>query len=126
MEKAWTSRIILRFARSILVEASILAGLTALGCYLLRIRSLEGYGILLGWVGMAVLLFAALTGIGGFASRVQDVSAFTLSGAGNMNDHMRHVVESRSSNLGCFIQLLCVGIMLIALGNLLQVMSASF
>lgn len=114
------SKIVLRFVHRVLYTDLILAALIAILSYFLEIRTLEGYGTLLSWAGIAVMGFACLAAIGGFASRTTDIGAFSLSGAGNMSEQLKHVADARHSSLGCFTLLLSIGFGLIVIGNLFQ------
>jgi hypothetical protein len=108
------------FVRRVLIADLMLAVSVGIVSYFLEIRSLEGYGTLLTWAGAAVMLFACLVAIGGFASRTADFGAFSQSGAGNMFEHLGHISDARQSSLGCFILFMSVGLGLVAIGNLIQ------
>ena len=112
---------VLRFMRTVLLADLILAVLVELICLFLDLRSFTAYGTLLVWVGAAVIVLACITGIGGFAARVEDASAFSRSGAGDMFENLQRIGDARSSNLGCFAQLLSAGIGLIAFGDLVKI-----
>jgi uncharacterized membrane protein len=124
MKKQENALAVLRFVRSILLIDLSLAMLVALACFFLDLWTFKAYGTVLVWVGVAVIVFAALTGVGGFASRVEDITAFSLSGAGNMFENLRQITDARQSNLGCFLLLALAGIGLIAMGYLIQVLAA--
>ena len=113
-----------RFLRGVLVLDVILAVIVGGIAYFLDLHSLEAYGTLLGWAGMALLLLACVLGIGGLSSRMQDVGAYSLSGAGNMSENLKQIAEAGQSSIGCFSLLLVAGISLIAIGYMVQSLAA--
>jgi hypothetical protein len=115
---------VLRFMRTIILADLIVAALVGLVCYLFDFRTFLAYGTFLVWAGYALIIFAALTGIGGFVSRGEDATAFSLSGAGNMIENLQRITDARSSNLGCFLHLIAAAILLIAAGYLIQILPA--
>lgn len=126
MKQEGTARFVLRIVRNVLLADLILATLVGIACYVFDLRTYEAYGTLLVWVGWTLIILACLTGIGGFASRTHDVAAYSRSGAGNMTDNLRQITDARSSNLGCFLHLILIGVGLLALGNLLQILPFLF
>ena len=120
MEKKEFIAFLWRIARTILVIDLFFVLVVGIACLLLDLRTLEAYGTLLVWVGVAVLVLTALMGIGGVASRSQDIQAYSLSGAGDMSENLKRIAEAGRSSLGCFNQFIVVGISLIALGYLIQ------
>jgi len=120
MNKQGSAEIILRFLRTVLLTDVILAVIVGVITLLLDLHTLEAYGTLLVWAGVAVLILAGLLGIGGLSSRMKDVGAYSLSGAGNMSENLQRVAESGRSSLGCFSLLLVAGIVLVAIGTILQ------
>jgi len=121
LNKEGIPAIVLRFARTVLLTDFVLAGIIGLACYVLDFHTLEGFGTLLVWAGVALVLFACFTAIGGFAARAEDAIAFSRSGAGNTIDNLPQITDARSSNLGCFLHLVFVAIVLIGVGFLLQI-----
>jgi uncharacterized membrane protein len=93
---------------------------------LLDLHTFEAYGTLLVWAGVAVIVLACLLGMGGVSSRIQDVGAFSLSGAGNMSENLQRIAEAGQSSLGCFSLLLFAGIALVTIGDLLQIIPTLF
>lgn len=120
------AKAILRFFRSVMLMDVIFAVIVGIISLLLDLYTLEAYGTLLVWAGVAVILLACLIGMGGFSSRVQDVGAFSLSGAGNMSENLQRIAEAGQSSLGCFSLLVVAGIGLVAIGYLLQIIPALF
>ena len=114
-----------RFLRPVLVIDAVIAVVVGILCVFLDLYTLEAYGTLLVWAGLAVFLIACVIGIGGVASRLEDVHAFHLSRAGNMSENLRRVAESGQSSVGCFALLLLAGISLIAIGYFLQFIAAT-
>ena len=123
MDKQGYVVVMLRFVRTVLLIDVVLAVVLALIIFLLGWRTLEAYGFLLNRTGVILLLFGCLIGIGGFSARTSDVSAYSLSGAGNMSENLMHIAESRQSSLGCFFLLLVAGLGLMAMGDLLPVIT---
>ena len=112
--------------RNVLLADLVLAAVVGMACFILDLRTLEACGTLLIWVGTALIVFACLTGIGGFASRAQDAIAFSRSGAGNMFENLQTISDARSSNLGCFLHLVFAAIGLIAAGYIVQIIPFLF
>ncbi len=110
-------------ARKILITDLILAALLGLVCFVLMIRTLGAYSIVLSWAGGAILIFACFTAVGGFSARVQDAAAYTMTGAGDMYDNLRQIAKSRSSNLGYLLQMLLMGFGLIGISYIIQYIS---
>ena len=102
---------------------SVLIGLV---CIFLKLYTFEAYGMLLDWAGMAVLVLTCVMGIGGFASRTQDIAAFSATKAGDPFENLLHVAEARQSSFGCVLQLIGIGISLIGVGYLVQSISNFF
>src|SRR5215208_6480021 len=119
MQEQSTVQVVQNFIRRVLLTDLVLAILIGFISYFLEIRNLEGYGTLLIWAGAAVMGFACLSAIGGFASRTQDFEAFSMSRAGNMFEHLGHISDARQSSLGCFALLLSIGLGLVSIGYLL-------
>jgi hypothetical protein len=126
MQQEGIPTIILRFLRTVLLIDLVLAAIVALVCFFLAIRTMLGYGTILVWVGFVVMIFAGITGVGGFASRGEDAVAYSLSGAGNMTDNLRRITDARSSNLGCMVHMIAAALLLIGLGYLIQVIAVLF
>ena len=126
MNKQGSAEIILRFLRTVLVIDVILAVIVGVITLLLDLHTVEAYGTLLVWAGVALMILSAVLGIGGLSSRMEDVGAYSLSGAGNMSENLRRIAESGQSSLGCFSLLLVAGIVLAATGYILQIISTLF
>ena len=121
MQKNTIASFLWRIVRSVLMADLFFGIAVGIACFMLDLWSLEAYGTLLVWVGVAVLVLTSLMGIGGVASRSQDIQAFSLSGAGDMSENLKRIAESGRSSLGCFTQFIVVGISLILFGYLIQV-----
>jgi len=126
MNKQGSAEIILRFLRTVLLTDVILAVIVGVITLLLDLHTVEAYGTLLVWAGVALMILSAVLGIGGLSSRMEDVGAYSLSGAGNMSENLRRIAESGQSSLGCFSLLLVAGIVLAATGYILQIISTLF
>jgi hypothetical protein len=111
--------VILRFLRTAIVIDIILAGVVGLISYLFGWRTVDAYGAVLLRVGMLLILVACFIGVGGYSARIEDSSAYALSGAGNMSENLMRVAESGQSSLGCFFLLAAAGLGLILSGNVL-------
>jgi len=120
VKKDGTPIILLSFTRTILLADLLLAILIELICFFLNLRTFTAYGTVLTWVGNALIIFACITGIGGFASRAQDATAFSRSGAGNMFENLQRISDARSSNLGCFLHLFFAGLLLMGIGYFVE------
>ncbi|MFT3891505.1 MAG: hypothetical protein QM730_07730 [Anaerolineales bacterium] len=123
MQKNEIAPFLWRMVRTILMADLFFAMVVGVACVVLDLYTLEAYGTLLVWVGAAVLILTSLMGIGGVASRSQDIQAFSLSGAGDMSENLKRIAESGRSSLGCFIQFILISISLIALGYLVQLIA---
>ena len=121
MKNQGYSEVISRFLRTVLKLDFILAGIVGFAGFLLGWRTAEAYGTVLLRTGILVILFACIMVIGGFAARVEDVGAFTLTGAGDQSENLMRISESGRSSFGCFLQLLAAGLGLVVLGYLLPV-----
>jgi ABC-type Mn2+/Zn2+ transport system permease subunit len=126
MKEQGYAELILRFLRTVILLDTILTGVVGLIGLLLRWRTVMEYGNALTWTGMLVIFIAAFLGAGGLSARSGDLAAYTLSGAGNLSENIRHVAESRRSSLGCLFLMLVTGLGLIAIGYLLPVLSPFF
>ena len=124
MQNEELAPLIWQTARRILITDLLLAALLGLVCFAFMIRTLGAYSIVLSWAGGAILIFACFTAVGGFSARVQDAAAYTMTRAGDMNDNLRQISKSRSSNLGCLLQMLLLGFGLIGISYIVQYISA--
>lgn len=126
MNKETNAEAIPRFLRPVLVMDAVVAVIVGVVSVLLDLYTLEAYGTLLVWAGVAVILLACVIGIGGIASRIEDVNAFHLSRAGNLSENLQRVAEAGQSSVGCFALLLLAGISLVTIGYILQIIAAIF
>ena len=116
----------LRFLRPVILLDAILLVIVWIITLLLDLHSWWAYGTLLVWTGFAVIVLACLLGIGGVSSRIQDVGAYSLSGAGNDSELFRHIAEAGQSSLGCFFLFVVAGMGLLVIGYLFRIISALF
>ena len=123
MDKQEYAEVILRFVRTVLLIDAVLASVVTLIIFLLGWRMPEAYGLALNRTGVILLLFGCFIGIGGFSARTSDLGAYSISGAGDMSENLMHIAESRQSSLGCFFLLLVAGLGLMAIGDLLPVVT---
>jgi hypothetical protein len=106
--------------RAILMADLVISILVGIVCIVLKLYTFEAYGTLLVWAGMAVLFLTCIMGIGGFASRTQDMAAFSVTKAGDPFENLLRVSEARQSSFGCFLQLIGIAAGLIGFGYLIQ------
>ena len=117
---------ILRFLRPVMLIDAILVVIVWIIALLLDLHTWWAYGTLLTWAGFVMIALACLLGIGGVSSRLQDVGAYSLSGAGNKSELFRHVAEAGQSSLGCFFLFVVAGLGLLVIGYLVQIIAAVF
>jgi hypothetical protein len=117
---------ILRFLRPVMLLDAILVVIVWIITLLLDLHTWWAYGTLLVWTGFVVIVLACLLGVGGVSSRLQDVGAYSLSGAGNDSELFRHVAEAGQSSLGCFFLFVVAGISLLGIGYLFRIIPALF
>ena len=117
---------ILGFLRPVILIDAILVVIVWIITLLLDLHTWWAYGTLLVWTGFAVIVLACLIGVGGVSSRLQDVGAYSLSGAGNDSELFRHVAEAGQSSLGCFFLFVVAGISLLTIGYLFRIIPALF
>jgi hypothetical protein len=116
----------LRFLRATLLMDAILAAIVWIITLLLDLHTWWAYGTLLVWTGFAVIVLACLLGVGGVSSRLQDVGAYSLSGAGKDSELFRHIAEAGQSSLGCFFLFAAAGIGVLAIGYLFRILFVLF
>ena len=115
-----------RVLRPVILTDAILMVIVWITTLMLDLHTLWAYGTLLVWTGFAVIVLACLLGVGGVSSRLQDVGAYSLSGAGKDSELFRHIAEAGQSSLGCFFLFAAAGIGLLAIGYLFRIISALF
>ena len=120
------AEVILRFFRSVVLIDVSLAVTIGLINFLLGLRTFEGFGALLISAGIGLMIISCFIGVGGLASRKEDIAAFELSGAGDMTENLQQIAEAGRSSLGCFFLLLVAGLGLLSLGYLLLIVSLLF
>jgi hypothetical protein len=116
----------LRLLRAVILIDGIVAVIVGVISLSLGLYTPEAYGTLLVWAGIALIVMASILGMGSVSSRLQDVGAFNLSGAGDMSENLRQIAESGRSSLGCSLLLILAGITLLVIGSILQVIPALF
>lgn len=119
MNQQGNAEAIRRFLRAVIMVDTIVAVIVGGVSLLLDLYTLEAYGTLLVWASVPVIVVAYVIGIGGIASRMEDVSAFNLSRAGNMSENLQRVAEAGQSLVGCFALLLVAGLSLAVIGYIL-------
>ena len=118
--------VIRRFFRSVILIDTTLVVIMGLISFLLGLSTFEAFGALLISAGIGLIVIACFIGVGGVASRREDIAAFELSGAGDMADNLQRIAEAGHSSLGCFFLLLVAGLGLLILGYLLPIISLLF
>lgn len=120
MKQQGNLTIVLRLLRTAgLTSVGILVGVGLIGL-LLGWRSLYQYGNALTWAGIILIIVAFLTGVGSANARREDLTAFSLTGAGDMNQHARRYFIEMNNRFGCLIVLLATGVVALIVGYLLQ------
>lgn len=112
--------IILRYLRSALLIDLGVAVVVLIICFAIDLVTLEAFGTFLVWAGAALAALSTFLGIGGFTSRIKDVTDFSLSGAGDMGENLRRIAENSNSSLGCFFLLIVSALGLIGIGFLFE------
>jgi hypothetical protein len=121
MGKQGLKDVLLQLFRAAILTDVILAMIIGLFSFLLGFRSMRAFETFLTWAGFGLIFFAGFIGVGGVSARVQDISAFQISGAGDTSENLKQISESGRSSFGCFLQLLAAGLGLVVLGYLLPV-----
>ena|ERR1043165_5978918 len=119
MERQSLKDIVFQFVRAAILTDVILTMLIGLLSFLLGFRSREAFETLLTWAGFGLILFACFISAGGVSARLQDISAFQISGAGDPSENLMRIAEAGRSSFGCFLQLLIAGLGLVLLAYLL-------
>src|SRR5215212_3809804 len=121
MRKQGLKDVLLHLFRAAILTDVILAMIIGLLSFLLGFRSMRAFETFLTWAGFGLVFFACFIGVGGVSARVQDISAFQISGAGHTSENLKQISESGRSSFGCFLLLLGAGLGLVVLGYLLPV-----
>jgi hypothetical protein len=77
-------------------------------------------GAIFTWAGTFILVVAVFIAVGGFFSKADDLTAFSLSGAGKMDDHVKNIRSAGQIRLGFMILGIVNGVLPILIGFLLQ------
>ena len=120
MNKQGYTEVIVRFLRAILLVDVSVAVIVLIISILLDLHSLVAYGTLLVWASGALILAACILGIGRVSSRMADVGAYSVSGAGNMSENLQRIAEAGQGSVGCASLLLLAGVSLAIIGYILQ------
>ena len=120
MEDQKSLRNELSFIRSIaLFELGILVGV-AIICFVIGWRNLYQYGTALTIAGMIVLVYALITMVGRIISVRQDITAYSWTRSGDMNQHLKRAYSGTKNRFGHSIRFTVVGCILIIIGFLIQ------
>ena len=126
MNKQGYTEVTVRFLQTILLVDVIVAVIVWIVTILLDLHTLEAYGTVLGWASGALILAACILAIGRVSSRMEDVGAYALSGAGDMSENLQRIAEAGQSSVGCATLLLLAGVSLTLIGYILQGLPALF
>ncbi len=77
-------------------------------------------GTIFTWFGVIILGFVALLGFGGITSKGEDVTAYSLSGAGKMDNHMKQIAAGFHGRIGWIGTGVMNGILQLLIGFILQ------
>jgi hypothetical protein len=94
-----TKESLMKNIRSTVIIQFGVSAFVLLLCWLLDWFYLFTIGLVFTWVGMFILAVCAFVVFGGLLSRAEDLTAFSLSGAGKMGDHMNNVQGAFSGRL---------------------------
>jgi hypothetical protein len=123
MRKQGLRDVLSRLLRTAILTDVILAMIIGLLSFLLGFRSMEAFETFLTWAGFGLIFFACFISVGGVSARVQDISAFQISRAGDLSENLMRISESGRSSFGCFLLLLIAGLGLVVLAYLLPLIS---
>jgi hypothetical protein len=123
MRKQGLRDVLSRLLRTAILTDVILAMIIGLLSFLLGFRSMEAFETFLTWAGFGLIFFACFISVGGVSARVQDISAFQISRAGDPSENLMRISESGRSSFGCFLLLLIAGLGLVVLAYLLPLIS---
>ena len=105
--------------RTAIIQLSI-SVLTLLLCWLMGWLYLYTVGVVFMWIGIIILAIFVFLSFGGVFSGAEDLTAFSLSGAGKMQDHLKRVRNTDTSRLGFLFFGLVNGFFPVLIGNWLQ------
>lgn len=77
-------------------------------------------GLVFTWVGGFILFVCVFVAFGGLISKADDLRAFSISGAGKMDNHLKNIQESSPSRLVFLTFGLVNGFIPVLIGYLLQ------
>jgi hypothetical protein len=109
--------------KNILLTAIIQVGLIVVVVFISWVFgwfNLFALGTVLTLVGTIILVVAIFVAMGGFFSKSDDLAAFSLSGAGKMDEHMKNIRSTRQGRLGFMILGIANGVLTILIGFTLQ------
>ena len=113
---------ILKAVRLTLLSQTGIAILVLLICWLMGWFYLYTIGIAFMYVGFLILVVFIFLFFGGSFSSAEDLSAFSLSGAGKMEDHIKRVRHTEFGRLGFLATCLVNGLIPVFIGHALQVL----
>ena len=82
---------ILKNLRRTLIIQLIVSAVVLLLCWVMGWFYLYTIGMVFTWAGVLILLVNIFLAFGGILSGGEDLAAFSLSGAGKMDDHFKHM-----------------------------------
>ena len=81
-------------------------------------------GTVFTFAGAIILALAFFLTVGGFFSKAEDLTAFSLTGVGNMHNHIRNVRHAGQDRLVFIILGIVNGVLPILIGFLLQTLGS--
>jgi len=92
--------------------------------WILGLLNLFALGYVFTWVGIIILVIAGFVAVGGFFSKSDDLTAFSLSGAGKIKNHMQNIRNAGQGRLGFMILGVVNGVLPILIGFVLQTLGS--
>lgn len=120
-----TKEIVLRVIRRTAVIQVGLILVAVVTSWILGGLNAYALGTVFTWIGVILLGFVALLGFGGFTSKGEDATAFSLSGAGKMDNHMQQMAAGGQSRFGWIAVGVVNGVLQILIGFILQTLSSA-
>ncbi len=112
---------VLYFLRAMILIDLAVGGVVVVIALLLRWHTPYEFGTGLIWAGLSLIAVAGLTATGGLAGRADDINAYSLTGAGNMSDHLKNFAQHIDSTLGFMVVVLAAAVVLVVLGFIFQI-----
>jgi hypothetical protein len=111
---------ILRIARTVILIVVIVFAIVGVIGLVLRWHTPAQFSSAFNWAGAILVIFGVLTLSGGITTDAGDLVAYSLTGAGNMSEHLKRLAQNRLSRHGCLIVLLLAAVLPVLVGFLLK------